>query len=232
MWNWNMADVWKKNCGRLAWISKSIIFWRSGISVLDASEQPVVRVVEPVAIFIFRVLFFISTRTLWSTRKMESMREITIIRRYSGWTASWMWWKWERSFRFAIIAGLKRANFANACSYVPGRTDEVRFYYRGVNVEAVLDRLPTARVVSHTAGEWLVEAEVYGKEWWCGFWAGRKDWGVSRLPFGRKWWTSCRRCWKITDEEVLGGGKLVTSLVWLWYYLNNIVLQFGLSENF
>lgn len=40
---------------------------------------------------------------------------------------------------------------------------ERRSYYRGVNVEAVLDRLPTARVVSHTVGEWLVEAEVYGK---------------------------------------------------------------------
>ena len=44
-----------------------------------------------------------------------------------------------------------------------GRLQHIKFKYTGPNIEAVLDRLPTARVVEQlTEGGQVVEAEVFG----------------------------------------------------------------------
>lgn len=44
-----------------------------------------------------------------------------------------------------------------------GKLMRIQFKYRGGNTEAILDRLPTARIISDKNGVQLVEAEVYGK---------------------------------------------------------------------
>lgn len=44
-----------------------------------------------------------------------------------------------------------------------GKLRKVRFRYSGESVEAVLDRLPTARVLDEEEGAYLIEAEVFGK---------------------------------------------------------------------
>ena len=44
-----------------------------------------------------------------------------------------------------------------------GRLEHIRFRYTGPSLEAVLDRLPTAQVLSEDAGGWLISAEVFGK---------------------------------------------------------------------
>lgn len=44
-----------------------------------------------------------------------------------------------------------------------GRLEHIRFRYTGPSLEAVLDRLPTARVVSQDETGWLISAEVFGK---------------------------------------------------------------------
>lgn len=44
----------------------------------------------------------------------------------------------------------------------PGKLRVVRFEFTGPSVQAVLDKLPTARIVEHNAGKYLIEAEVYG----------------------------------------------------------------------
>lgn len=44
-----------------------------------------------------------------------------------------------------------------------GRLQHIQFKYTGPNIEAVLDRLPTARVVENLPeGGQVVEAEVFG----------------------------------------------------------------------
>jgi predicted DNA-binding transcriptional regulator YafY len=45
----------------------------------------------------------------------------------------------------------------------PGQLQQIRFRYSGTSVEAVLDRLPTARVLSQDEGGAVIQAEVYGK---------------------------------------------------------------------
>lgn len=44
-----------------------------------------------------------------------------------------------------------------------GRLERIRFRYTGLSIEAVLDRLPTARILSQDKGGWTLEAEVFGK---------------------------------------------------------------------
>lgn len=44
-----------------------------------------------------------------------------------------------------------------------GKLQRIQFNFYGGNAEAVLDRLPTARIVSEKGGVKLIEAEVYGK---------------------------------------------------------------------
>ena len=45
----------------------------------------------------------------------------------------------------------------------PGKLVKLQFYFRAVSAEAILDRLPTARVLSRQGDRFLIEAEVYGK---------------------------------------------------------------------
>lgn len=44
-----------------------------------------------------------------------------------------------------------------------GKLQRIRFRYTGPSIEAVLDRLPSAKAKPSSKGGWLVEAEVFGK---------------------------------------------------------------------
>lgn len=44
-----------------------------------------------------------------------------------------------------------------------GKLQTVKFEYLGLSIESVLDRLPTARILSEDDGKYIVEAEVFGK---------------------------------------------------------------------
>jgi predicted DNA-binding transcriptional regulator YafY len=45
----------------------------------------------------------------------------------------------------------------------PGELIKIQFKYIGKSPEAVLDRLPTAQIIKQVDGEYIIEAEVYGK---------------------------------------------------------------------
>ena len=44
-----------------------------------------------------------------------------------------------------------------------GALQNIRFEYTGLSIEAVLDRLPTAKIERETENGWIVTAEVFGK---------------------------------------------------------------------
>lgn len=52
----------------------------------------------------------------------------------------------------------KRVQFMYA-----GELIHLKLKYTGKSVNAVLDRLPTAEIISESDGEWLIKADVYGK---------------------------------------------------------------------
>ena len=43
-----------------------------------------------------------------------------------------------------------------------GKLRRIKFKYSGYSVEAILDRLPTAKIISEENGEYVIQAEVFG----------------------------------------------------------------------
>lgn len=43
-----------------------------------------------------------------------------------------------------------------------GELKTIRFRYKGISIESVLDRFPTAEIVEHDESGWVIRAEVYG----------------------------------------------------------------------
>ena len=43
-----------------------------------------------------------------------------------------------------------------------GELRKIQFLYKGLSIEAVLDRFPTAEIISHDDKGWVIRAEVYG----------------------------------------------------------------------
>ena len=43
-----------------------------------------------------------------------------------------------------------------------GELRRIKFRYKGLSIEAILDRFPTAEIVEHNENGWLISAEVYG----------------------------------------------------------------------
>ena len=130
---------------------------------MDALEEPVERVIEPVAILFAEYYFYLNA--------------YIVERKANG--------KFERSYDYPAVFRLDRiidvkemgekfsiqynnrfeeGEFRKRVQFMyPGELMKIQFYFRGVNVEAVLDRLPTACILSQKDGEWLVEAQVYGQ---------------------------------------------------------------------
>ena len=44
----------------------------------------------------------------------------------------------------------------------PGPTRKIRFEFSGPSVQAILDRIPTAKIIDKYAGKTIIEAEVFG----------------------------------------------------------------------
>lgn len=43
-----------------------------------------------------------------------------------------------------------------------GKLKKVKFEYSGFSVEAILDRLPTAKILTENNGKYTIQAEVFG----------------------------------------------------------------------
>ena len=44
-----------------------------------------------------------------------------------------------------------------------GKLQRTKFWYKGTSVEAILDRLPTAKILKEENGKFLISAETFGK---------------------------------------------------------------------
>ena len=56
-----------------------------------------------------------------------------------------------------------------------GEIIKVKFKFWGSSIEAVLDRLPTAKIIKKQGNKYIIEAEVYGK--------GILMWIMSQMQF-------------------------------------------------
>lgn len=70
----------------------------------------------------------------------------------------------EERFRIPYANRFEEGEFRKRIQFMyGGKLRRVRFRYSGESPEAVLDRLPTAKILDEAEGGYLIEAEVFGK---------------------------------------------------------------------
>lgn len=70
----------------------------------------------------------------------------------------------DRRFRIPYSSRFEEGEFRKRVQFMyGGKLQKIKFKYSGENIEAVLDRLPTAEVLCEEEGVYTVAAEVFGK---------------------------------------------------------------------
>lgn len=70
----------------------------------------------------------------------------------------------ERHFNVPYQNRFEEGEFRKRVQFMyGGKLQKIKFWYKGPSVEAVLDRLPTAKILQHNGNGYLISAEVFGK---------------------------------------------------------------------
>ena len=70
----------------------------------------------------------------------------------------------DEHFRVPYKSRFEEGEFRKRIQFMyGGKLERIKFRYTGPFLEAVLDRLPTAKVISVDGSGWIVKAEVFGK---------------------------------------------------------------------
>lgn len=70
----------------------------------------------------------------------------------------------EEHFRVPYTERFEEGEFRKRVQFMyGGKLERIKFRYKGKSLEAVLDRLPTAQVISWDENGWVISAEVFGK---------------------------------------------------------------------
>lgn len=127
-----------------------------------SGKETVKRVVEPAAILFSEYYFYLNAYLMekkdgvWRKRyEYPATFRIDRIKDYR-----------ETGERFEIVYGsrFEEGEFRKRVQFMyAGALMKIQIRYTGGNVEAILDRLPTAKVVREDEKGMIVEAEVYGK---------------------------------------------------------------------
>lgn len=141
---------------KILWDLSTYISKKQIISFIYTRKDGVIaqREVKPVAIlfseyYFYLIAFMAETDQPYPTVfRVDRMKEVTI----TGKT-----FKVPYSERFSDGEFRKRVQFMFS-----GPLHTVKFSYSGPSIEAVLDRLPTARILSEKEGKYILEAEAYG----------------------------------------------------------------------
>ena len=69
----------------------------------------------------------------------------------------------EEHFKVPYASRFEEGKFRKRIQFMyAGKLERIQFRYTGPSLEAVLDRLPTAKVISEDADSWTITAEVFG----------------------------------------------------------------------
>ncbi len=128
-----------------------------------ASKDVVTRVIQPLAIIFSEYYFYLNAFIVEKNDDGEYIRKydypaIFRIDRIKSYR--------ELGEKFAIVYSnrFEEGEFRKRVQFMfPGKLMRLQFKYTGRSQEAILDRLPTAKVISEDKDSSLIEAEVYGK---------------------------------------------------------------------
>lgn len=127
-------------------------------------HKTVKRVVEPVGIMFSEYYFYLTAflRNINRKEEFENAEDVfPTIYRLDRITAFQLT---DEHFYVPYKDRFEEGEFRRRVQFMyGGKLERVRFKYVGPSVEAVLDRLPTARIRSKDEEGWEIEAEVFGK---------------------------------------------------------------------
>lgn len=136
------------------------------ITYMRQSGDDVSRVLKPVGImfseFYFYLVGFIDKENLLEKIKFEVENDpfptIYRIDRIKEYAVT------DRHFNVPYQNRFEEGEFRKRVQFMyGGKLQKIKFWYKGPSVEAVLDRLPTAKILQHDGNGYLISAEVFGK---------------------------------------------------------------------
>ena len=128
-----------------------------------ASKEKVKRVVQPVGLIFSEYYFYLNAFIVEKADDGKYVQKydypaVFRLDRIQSFKEIGEKFKIPYSDRFEV------GEFRNRVQFMfPGRLTKVQLKYTGRNVEAILDRLPTARIIESKPEYQIVDAEVYGK---------------------------------------------------------------------
>lgn len=129
----------------------------------DATKPAVTRVVEPVSILFSEYYFYLNAYIVEPDergvyRHKHNYPAIFRIDRFLSYHPL------KEKFRLPYANRFQEGDFRKRVQFMyPGQLQKITLRYTGPSVDAILDRLPTAEIVSQDESSYIVEAEVYGK---------------------------------------------------------------------
>lgn len=146
----------KKLLSTLWQLSEFISFKKSiSIRYIKADGCEVERIINPVGIIFSEYYFYLIADIEKSKYDMPAVFRIDRIVEYKD---TGKRFKVSTADRFEDGEYRKRVQFM-----YPGELMRVKFEYSGKSIDAILERLPTSKIIDEYEDKHLIEAEVYGK---------------------------------------------------------------------
>lgn len=127
-----------------------------------SSKETVKRIVQPAALLFSEYYFYLNAYIVEQDEKGEYKQKydypaifrLDRIKEYR---------EIGEKFRIVYASRFEEGEFRKRVQFMfPGKLMKLQFRYTGSSVEAILDRLPTAKIISQEETGYIIEAEVYG----------------------------------------------------------------------
>lgn len=127
-----------------------------------SAKETVKRIIQPVAIIFSEYYFYLNAFIVGKNEHgiyeqiydYPTVFRVDRILRYK---------ETGEKFRIAYANRFEEGEFRKRVQFMfPGQLIHIEFHYSGRNVEAILDRLPTAKLLSENKNGYIIQAEVYG----------------------------------------------------------------------
>ena len=125
-------------------------------------QEPVTRLLQPVGIMFSEFYFYLAAYICPDEHYPDAVRHpfptLYRIDRIDDYMLL------DEHFRVPYAERFQEGEFRKRVQFMfGGELKTVKFRYRGLSIESVLDRLPTAKILSHSKKDgYLITAEVYG----------------------------------------------------------------------
>lgn len=124
-------------------------------------EDPVMRLIQPVGIMFSEYYFYLCAYISQSEENPDLPKHpfptIYRIDRIAEYEIL------DEHFHVPYVERFEEGEFRKRIQFMfGGELRRIKFRYKGISIESVLDRFPTAEILSHDDEGWLIRAEVYG----------------------------------------------------------------------